>query len=42
MPNPRKDSTLKARPIGISFPPELLTEAKRHAYSNGMSLSKFV
>jgi hypothetical protein len=42
MPNPRKESALKAKPTGISLPPELAREAKKHAYSSGMSLSKFV
>jgi hypothetical protein len=42
MPNPRKESALKAKPTGISLPPELAREARMHAYSNGMSLSKFV
>jgi hypothetical protein len=42
MPNTRKESALKAKPTGISLPPELVREARKHAYSNGMSLSKFV
>jgi len=42
MPNTRKESALKAKPTGISLPPELAREARMHAYSNGMSLSKFV
>jgi len=42
MPNTRKDSSLKAKPTGISLPPELAREARMYAYSNGMSLSKFV
>jgi len=33
---------LKARPAGISLPLGLAREARRPAYSNGMSLSKFV
>jgi hypothetical protein len=28
--------------MGISLPPNLAREARMHAYSNGMSLSKFV
>jgi hypothetical protein len=42
MPNTRKDFSLKAKPTGISLPPELAREARMYAYSNGMSLSKFV
>jgi hypothetical protein len=42
MSNPRKDSALKAKSTGISLPPELARAARMHAYSNGMSLSKFV
>ena len=42
MPNPRKESAHKAKPTGISLPPELAREARMDAYSNGMSLSKFV
>lgn len=42
MPNPRKESSLKSKSTGISLPPELAREARMHAYSNGMSLSKFV
>jgi hypothetical protein len=42
MPNPRKESSLKAKPTGISLPPELARAARMHAYSSGMSLSKFV
>jgi hypothetical protein len=42
MPNPRKEAALKAKPTGISLPPELARAARMHAYSNGMSLSKFV
>ena len=42
MPNPRKEIALKAKPTGISLPPELARAARMHAYSNGMSLSKFV
>jgi len=42
MPNPRKETALKAKPTGISLPPELARAARMHAYSNGMSLSKFV
>jgi hypothetical protein len=42
MPNPRKESALKAKSTGISLPPELARAARMHAFSNGMSLSKFV
>jgi hypothetical protein len=42
MPNMRKESSLKVKPTGISLPPELAREARKHAFSNGMSLSKFV
>ena len=42
MPNPRKEAALKVKPTGISLPPELARAARMHAYSNGMSLSKFV
>ena len=42
MPNPRKETALKAKPTGISLPPELARAARMHAYSNGMSLSKFI
>jgi hypothetical protein len=37
-----KGSALKAKPAGISLPLGLAREARMHAYSNGMSLSKFV
>jgi hypothetical protein len=42
MPNPRKESAIKVKPTGISLPPELAREARMYAYSNGISLSKFV
>jgi hypothetical protein len=42
MPNARKESALKAKSTGISLPPLLAREARMHAYSNGMSLSKFI
>jgi hypothetical protein len=42
MPNARKESSLKAKPTGISLPPELARQARKHAYLNGMSLSKFI
>lgn len=42
MPNVRKESALKSKSTGISLPPQLAREARMHAYSNGMSLSKFV
>lgn len=37
-----KESSLKAKPTGIPLPPELARDARRHAYSNGMYLSKFM
>jgi hypothetical protein len=42
MPNTRKEPALKAKSTGISLPPLLAREARMHAYSNGMSLSKLV
>jgi len=37
-----KESAIKAKPRVISLPSGLAREARVHAYSNGMSLSKFV
>jgi len=42
MPNARKDDALKSKPIGVSLPPMLAHEARRHAYANNMSLSTFI
>ena len=42
MPNTRIAPALRAKPMGISLPPNLAREARMHAYSHGMSLSKFV
>ena len=32
----------KAKAAGISLPPDLIKEARKHAYGKGMSLSGFV
>jgi predicted DNA binding CopG/RHH family protein len=42
MPNVRVAVAKKAKSMGISLPPELIREAKKHAYSKGMSFSKYI
>jgi hypothetical protein len=32
----------KSRAAGISLPPDIIREARKHAYAQGMSLSMFV
>jgi predicted DNA binding CopG/RHH family protein len=42
MPNVRIEKAKKAKALGVSLPPELILQAKKHAFSQGMSFSKFV
>jgi hypothetical protein len=42
MPNVRIEKAKKAKALGISLPPELILQAKKHAFLQGMSFSKFV
>ena len=40
--NLRIEKAKKARAIGVSLPPDLIRQAKKHAFSQGMSFSRFV
>lgn len=42
MPNVRIEKSKKAKALGVSLPPELILQAKKYAFSQGMSFSKFV
>ena len=42
MPNVRIEKAKKAKSMGVSLPPELIVQAKKHAFSQGVSFSKFV
>jgi predicted DNA binding CopG/RHH family protein len=42
MPNVRIEKAKKAKALGVSLPPELILQAKKHAFSQGMSFSRFV
>ena len=42
MPNVRIAVAKKAKSMGISLPAELIRDAKKHAYSKGMSFSRYV
>ena len=42
MSNVRIEKAKKARAIGVSLPPDLIRQAKKHAFSQGMSFSRFV
>ena len=42
MSNVRIEKAKKARAIGVSLPPDVIVQAKKHAFSQGVSFSKFV
>jgi predicted DNA binding CopG/RHH family protein len=42
MPNVRIEKAKKVRSMGISLPPELISQAKKYAFSQGMSFSRYV